>query len=137
MTFDSRALNPTESSTFPSFPYHQNYYPQESFPGGATQPQSQPAIPQFPLSSGYSQNFNQIDLTGDFTDPQPGVQQQHTIDPSFLNPAPQNSHQPRIQPNYLYGAPADFNYYQNDLLVQQPQFGASAATAGSPLGMVI
>ena len=144
MTFDSRTLNPTESSTFPSFPYQQNYYPQESFPPRPAQQQSQSSIPQFPLSSGYSQNFNPIDLTGDFPDPQAGVPQHHTIDPSFLNPT-QNSRQPHhIQPNYLYGAPPEFpqtgerlfDYYQNDLSMQQPQFGTDPSNA-VPIGMLI
>jgi hypothetical protein len=142
MEFDSRALNPTESSTFPSLNY-QPYY-QDSFTGRQPLQQSQSSIPQFPLSSGFPSNFNTIDLTDDFPNIQPRVQQH--IDPGavFPNSAPQNPRQPsHIQPNSLYGAPdfqqaerEAFNFYENGLSLQQPPFGTTPLHAGPTLGML-
>ncbi|KAJ5668543.1 Zinc finger CCCH-type [Penicillium maclennaniae] len=142
MTFDSRAMtNATESSTFPSLNYQQ-YYPQDSFSGRPPQQQSQHTISQFPISSGFPQASYSIDLTDDFSNLQPRVQQH--IDPGavFPNPDPQISRPPsHIQPSSLYGAPEfqhaereAFDFYQNGLSLQQPQFGTTPVNAGPTSG---
>ncbi|KAJ5120181.1 Zinc finger CCCH-type [Penicillium atrosanguineum] len=143
MTFDSRALNATETSTFPSLNYQQ-YYPQDSFTGRPPLQQSQSTISQFPLSSGYPPASYSIDLTDDFPSLQPRVPQH--IDPGavFPNPDPQNPRQPsHIQPNSLYGASEfqhaereAFNFYQNGLSLQQPPFGTTPVNAGPTFGML-
>lgn len=143
MTFDSRALNATESSTFPSLNYQQ-YYPQDSFTGRPPLQQSQPTNSQYPISSGFPQASYSIDLTDDFPNLQPRVPQH--IDPGavFPNPDPQNPRQQsHIQPSSLYGAPEfqhaereAFDFYQNGLSLQQPPpFGTIPINAGPTSGM--
>ncbi|OQD95536.1 hypothetical protein PENVUL_c113G03532 [Penicillium vulpinum] len=145
LSFDSRPLSASESSTFPSFAYQQNYFhPQhphisvpDTFPEAPTQhriqhrPQQQPqsSISPYPLPQGYSSEMlqNTIDLTNDYSDSDPNV----TINPQFLNSTPQafNQQQSSLASNFLQGIPADFqrqggeqarlfNYYQHDLSVQ-------------------
>ncbi|KAF9251804.1 hypothetical protein DTO006G1_2591 [Penicillium roqueforti] len=145
LSFDSRPLSASESSSFPSFPYQQNYFhPQnthisvpDTFPEAPAQQRIQPRQQQQPQSSisayslpqSYSSEMlqNTIDLTNDYSDSDPNV----TINPQFLNSIPQafNPQQSSLTNNFIQGIPADlkqqgseqgrqFNYYQHDLSVQ-------------------
>lgn len=133
MTFDPGSLDPSESSTFPSYSSYQSGYfhpqqipMQDSFPPRTTQPQHQqqqrqqpteyPASApqssiQYSMPSGYTQDLlsNTIDLTNDdFVNPESGVSHQ-TIDPSFLNgiTGSSNSSQP-LANNYSFAEPVDY-----------------------------
>lgn len=162
MSFESRSLNPSESSAFPSYSYQPNYFHpqqlpvQDSFSGRPDQQQHQQSadfaaagpqssISRFSVPSGYPQDLlhnNTLDLTSDFPDPQTGVSQHHTIDPQFLNPTPQNIQTPTLQNNLLYGGPAEFqtsdgrgfNYYENAFSAR-PQVGMAGNAVRSPAGM--
>lgn len=132
MSFDSRPLTPSESSSFPSYSYQQTYfhpqqlavqepYPERSAPH-QQQTEFQPgaprsSIPQFPLNTSYHADLPTIDLTNDFPSAEPSVSH-HTINPQFLDPATQNAsqqqqqqqpqQQPQMSNNFIYGVPGDF-----------------------------
>ncbi|KAJ5538731.1 Zinc finger CCCH-type [Penicillium frequentans] len=156
MQYDSRSLQASESSAFPSYSFPPNFYPQQlsmqdSFQTRPTQqhPQSaefqvptpQPALSQFAAPPGYppSELHNTIDLTEDFPS-EPG--HHHTIDPQFLNPTTQSAERQAMHNNFMYGNPAEFdraggqmfNYFENGISAQ-PQFRVGPGHAGPQNGM--
>ncbi|OQD89686.1 hypothetical protein PENANT_c002G06485 [Penicillium antarcticum] len=144
MNFDSRPLNASESSAFPSYSFQPGYFPphqqlpiQDTFtaaPSRRLQPQ------QYTLPQGFPQEMmsNTIDLTNDYSDSDPNV----TINPQFLNPA-QASGQPPLANGLVYALPSHFqrqpteqdrhfDYYQHGLTVQ-PQLGPASEMSATGL----
>ncbi|KAF3390382.1 hypothetical protein F1880_009349 [Penicillium rolfsii] len=164
MPFDPLSVNPSESSTFPSFSYQPGYYHpqqlplQDSFPSRTAQPQHQPQQQarqqqeysataqqpsmQYSMPSGYPQDLmNSIDLTNDdFPNTESGVSHQ-TIDPSFLNEMARSSNASHTLPsNFSFGNVVDFERsdglfnYFQNDLSVQPQLSAPHNTGVSQLG---
>ena len=160
-SFESRSLDPSESSAFPTYSYQPNYLHspqvpvQGSFPGRPNQQSQQSAdltdtgpqlsMPRYSVPSGYSQELlpsNTVDLTNDFPGPQTGVSQHQTINPQFLNPIHPNVQTQAPKNNLLFGGHAghqaadgrSFNYYDNAFSVQ-PQIRSAGNAVGSPAGM--
>ncbi|KAJ5651821.1 Zinc finger CCCH-type [Penicillium longicatenatum] len=156
MQYDSRSLQPSESSAFPSYSFPPNFYPQQlsvqdSYQARPSQqnPQSaefqvptpQPTLSQFAAPPGYppADLHNTIDLTQDFPS-EPGHHQ--TIDPQFLNPTTQSAQRQVVNNNFLYGNPAEFDraggqmfdYFENDISAQ-PQFRVGPGHANPQNGM--
>lgn len=142
LRFDSRPLNPSETSAFPQYSYqppyfsHQQQLPaegsfqdrsgQQHLPPDYQPPQS--VLPQFELPSTFPTDLldDNIDLTDDFPS---APAQTSTIDPSFLNPGLQAQSQqpPHLQNAYnmfstSVGIPQQggqaFDYYQNGITLQ-------------------
>jgi hypothetical protein len=136
MAFDPLSINPSESSTFPSYSYQPGYFHpqqhplQDSFPSRPAQPQHQPQHQQQPrqqqpeysanapqssmqysMPPGYPQDLlsNTIDLTNDdFPNTESGVSHQ-TIDPSFLNEMARSSNASHTLPsNFPFGGAVDY-----------------------------
>ncbi|KAJ6014747.1 hypothetical protein N7540_009338 [Penicillium herquei] len=132
--FDSRQLQPSESSAFPSYSFTPNYY--------HPQPQPSTTQSQFNIPPGFAAEMmeNAIDLTADFSES--GNHQ--TIDPQFLNPTQQSTQQATLANNFLYtGQPgfdrtggAMFDYYQNNISVQ-PHLSIGSNPAAQQAGLVV
>jgi hypothetical protein len=164
MTFDPCAINPSETSAFPSYSYQSGYFHpqqlplQDSFPSRPAQPQHQQQtsrqqqpeytarVPhssiQYSMPSSYPQDLlsNTIDLTNDdFVNAEAGVSHQ-TIDPSFLNEIARSSNPSQtIASSFSFGVDYErpeglFNYFQNDLSVQ-PQLSTPQSAGVNHLGM--
>lgn len=156
MQYDSRSLQASESSAFPSYSFPPSFYPQQlsvqdSFQTRNPQqhsqsaefqvPTPQPALSQFAAPPGYppSELHNAIDLTEDFAS-EPG--HHHTIDPQFLNPITQSAERQVMHNNFMYGNPAEFdraggqvfNYFENGISTQ-PQFRVGPGHVASQNGM--
>lgn len=157
-SFETRPLNPSESSAFPSYAYHSNYLQSPALSGqetmssrssqqhqqstnfAATGAHSSPST-----SAGFAQNFmdnNTIDLTNDFSVPPNGTSQHQTIDPQYLSPVQGTIQTSNLQQNpLLYGGPnnfqapsgGNFNYFENAFSVQ-PQTDAPKLGAESSVG---
>jgi hypothetical protein len=136
MPFDPLSINPSESSTFPSYSSYQPgyFHPQQlplqdSFPSRTAPQQHQPqhqqqarqqpeysasapqSSMQYSMPASYPQDLLSItiDLTNDdFPNAESGVSHQ-TIDPSFLNEMAQSSNASHTLPsNFSFGGSVDF-----------------------------
>ncbi|KAJ5288943.1 hypothetical protein N7478_001973 [Penicillium angulare] len=139
MQFDSRSLQESESSAFPSYSFQNNFYQQpQSLPPvqdsfhdrnpqqHLQQSEFQAAAPQsqFTIPTGYPSDMlsSTIDLSSEF----PTEQLHPHIDPNFLNSNPHSSQQQSIPNNLLYtntsgfdrGEAPMFDYFQNNISLE-------------------
>lgn len=131
--FDSRPLNASESSAFPSysfqpayFPPHQQIHIEDTFPEAPSRQRLQPQ--QYTLPQGFTpemmvchvvvlcdrksnvQQSNPIDLTSEYSESDPNV----TINPQFLNPGQASGQQPTLANGLVYGLPSHFQRQPNE-----------------------